>query len=195
MTDDDITKAHAEAVAEYVNTNGLNITQWQAYGRAPVAVLNAPETQEKDEIYTYESPKGYGLTYDLRQYTLGESDESDMYGKVEEGDTYSGTLLLVEKMSSMDPEAAMKDAMKQAGVSDAEITDASIGSDIACSRAEWQETLDDGRIFYYIGYCVPMDNDTLRIRLETTYQKGVNEMTMDDLEQLFAPMMESFHFN
>ncbi len=195
LTDEDLTEARAAAIADYVNTNGLHIDQWQDYGEAPVVVINAPEPPEEEEIYTFESPKGYGITYDLREFTLGTSDETDMYGKVEENEKYTGTFLVIEKVASTDTDAAMKEAMKQAGVTDAEITDATIGDGVACSTAQWQETLDDGRIFYYICYCVPMDDDVLRIRLETTYQEGVNEVTMDDLARMFAPMMDTFHLD
>ncbi len=193
LTDEDFTEARATAIAEYVNTNGLHIDQWQDALQPPVVVLNAPEPKETDEFYTFESPKGYSLTYDLREILLDE--KMDIYGKIDEDNPNTGTFLVVEKWTSADPETVLKDEMKKFNVTDAEITDATIGNDLACITTQFQLDQDNGESYYYIGYAIPMGDDTLCVWLETIYQEGVNEMTMDDLAQLFAPMLKSFHLN
>ncbi len=189
LTEDDLTAGRATAIAEYVNTNGLNILQWQDYCEAPVAVLNAPETPEEQEFYHYESPLGYALTYDLRAFTLRPSAESDMYGKVE--DSYTGTFMDIRKAASMDPAQALNKVISQSGASDVSVTETSIGDGITCSRAEWEEKLDDGRSFLYIGYGVPAGEDTIVLMLETTFEKGSNEITLEELDQIFASTLET----
>ena len=191
VTDEELNETRATAIAEYVNSNGLNILQWQDYGRLPVAVLNAPETPEEDQFYTFESSHGYGITYDLREFTLEPSDESDMYGKVE--DDFTGTLMVIKKVPSVDPATALQDASASAGVTDLNVTDASIGDDISCAKAEWEEKLDDGRSFLYVGYAVPSGDDSIVVLLESTYEKGTNEITLDGVDELFASTISTFH--
>lgn len=189
LTDDERMQARAEAIAGYVNTNGLNITQWQDYGWAPVSVLNAPPTPEEAQFYTYHSNLGYEVTYDLRELSLSRSDEEDMFGKVEENDT--GTLMVAEKADSINSDEVL---LAAAGLDadDIDISDAIIGDDIACRRAEWNEDLEDGRIFRYICYAVPLKEDILTIKLETTYEKGVSEMSLEDLEREFSSVLSTF---
>ncbi len=191
LTDDDIASCRATAIAEYVNTNGLNILQWQDYCQSPVSIINAPETPEEDEFYDYESPLGYGITYDLRAFSLHASNDSDMYGEV--SDTYTGTFMDVKKVTSTNPADALNDEISNSGVSDVTLADATIGDGITCSKAEWEEKLDDGRSFLYIGYAVPVGDDSIVVMLDGTYEKGTNEITLEGLEQLFASTLETFH--
>lgn len=193
LTDEDITACRATAIAEYVNTNGLNILQWQDYGKSPVAILNAPETPEEDQFYAYESPLGYGIAYDLRAFTLHASPESDLYGKVEED--YTGTFMDVKKVTSIDPVTALNNEISEKGASDVTVTDASIGDGVACSQAEWEEKLDDGRSFLYMGYAVPDGEDTLVLMMEITCEEGADENTAVELGQLFASTLATFHLD
>ena len=190
LSDEEVTAVRATAIAEYINTNGLYITQWQDYGRKPVTVLNAPETPEDEQFYDYKSSLGYEITYDLREFSVDESSDSDMFGKVEE--EYTGTFMVVQKAASGDAAAALTDAASESGISDVEITDAVIGDGIACSRAAWDEKLEDGRIFRYIGYSVSTDEDVLVLLLETTCEDGGNEMSEEELDQLFEDTLSTF---
>lgn len=189
LSDEEVTAVRATAIAEYINTNGLYITQWQDYGRKPVAVLNAPETPEDEQFYDYKSGLGYEITYDLREFSVNEDSDSDMFGKVEE--EYTGTFMVVQKAAG-DAAAALTDAASESGISDVEITDAVIGDGIACNRAAWDEKLEDGRIFRYIGYSVPTDEGALVLLLETTCEDGGNEMSAEELDQLFEYTLSTF---
>lgn len=187
LSEDELGQARATAIAEYVNANGLNITQWQNYGWAPVSVLNAPPTPEEAQLYTYHSAQGYEITYDLREFSLSKSDEDDMFGKVEKSDT--GTLMVIKKAGNADTDEALKAA---AEAEDIAISDAVIGDNIACRRTEWNEELEDGRIFRYICYAVPVDGDALTVKIETTYKEGVSELSMEDLEREFESVLSTF---
>ena len=190
LSDEEISEARAEAIAGYVNTNGLNITQWQDYGWEPVPVANAPETPEEAQLYDYQSPLGYQMTYDLREFSLNASDGEDMFGKVEQD--FTGTLMVVRKSESEEMDAALQAEAANANADDIAIEDAVIGDQLSCRRAEWNDELEDGRIFRYIGYAVPESDGILSILLETTYEEGGSEMSMSDLEDAFSDMVSSF---
>ncbi len=177
-----------EAVAEYVKANSLNITQWQDYGSAPVPVTGAKETPEEAQFYTYKSSLGYQLTFDLRELSLTTSEEDDMYGKVE--DTWTGTLMDFKKAESDDADAAINAALSDTGAKDLKGEDATLAG-IACRRAVYDETLEDGRIFRYICYNVNKNGNNITILLETTVEKGESGMSVEELDQFFAPTLET----
>ena len=181
-----------EAIAEYINTNGLNITQWQQSGHAPVAVLNAPDTPEEAQFYTFASPMGYKMTYDLREFTLSSCDEDDTYGAIEPDDVWTGTLMVVKKQEGSDTDAAIAAALSNTDASALKADDATIGSGIACRRAEYDEKLEDGRIFRYVCYAVPADGNVITVVIETTVEKGVSELSVEELEKKFESMLSTF---
>ena len=193
FSDEKIDMLREETIASYVNTNGLNITQWQDYGHAPKPVINAPDTPEEAQHYTFTSPIGYTMTYDLRDYSLQSTEEDDMYGKVEEG--FTGTLMVVKKHSGSDTEAAIEQALSGVGATDLEAADDTIGDSIPCRRAEYDEKLEDGRIFRYVCYAVPSGSDVITVLIETTVEKGVSEMSVEELKEEFKDMLASFTLN
>lgn len=188
-SDREIPGIREQAIADYINTNGLNITQWQDFGHLPVPVLNAPPTPEEAQFYHYVSKFGYEITYDLRALSLLASDEDDMYGTVEE--TWTGTLMVIEKQEESDADAAIAAALSDAGAGQLESTAATVNG-IECRRAVYDEQLDDGRIFRYICYAVPAGDQMFTIRLDTTWEAGVSEMTADDLDQVFESTLATF---
>ncbi|MCR5420460.1 MAG: hypothetical protein K6E98_05615 [Lachnospiraceae bacterium] len=177
-----------ENIAEYVSINNLNITQCQDYCWAPVAVKNAKETPETAQFYTFESPFGYQLTYDLRELSLMSSDEDDMYGKVEEEST--GTLMVIEKSEETNVDAAIKEALSHTNAENIKSEEAAVAG-IACHRAEYDETIEDGRIFRYVCYAISKDDGILTIRLETTVEQGVSELSVKELEEFFKPALDT----
>ncbi len=189
---DKIDALREQAIADYVNANGLNITQWQDYGHAPKAVLNAPPTADADQLYTAESPLGYKLTYDLREYSLSRTSGEDMYGKIEPEDVWTGTLMVVNKWPGYTADDAIAEVLSFTGAADLKSDDAAIGNGIACKRAAYDEKLDDGRIFRYVCYAVPAGNDIITVLIETTVEKGVSELSAEELEKTFEGMLSSF---
>ena len=181
-----------EAIAEYVNANALNITQWQQHGHSPRAVLNAPDTPEEAQFYRFSSPLGYEMTYDLREFTLSSDDESDVYGAIDKDDVWTGTLMAVRKTEGEDTDAAIAAALSGTDAKGLTAADATIGSGISCKRAEYDEKLEDGRIFRYVCYAVPADKGVITVTLETTVEKGVSELTVEELEKQFESTLSTF---
>lgn len=190
VPDNEIEDTREEAIAGYVNSNGLNITQWQDYSHDPVLVLNATGTPEEAQFYCYESPLGYQITYDLREFSLLASDEDDMYGKVRDNDT--STLMVIKKSEEKDADAAIGAVMSDFDEgTGGEIKDAKIG-DVTCRMAEYDEKLEDGRIFRYLCYAVPTDDEVLMVILETTCENEGSGMSAGELEDTFKNTLSTF---
>lgn len=193
ISDDDIRAEEEQCISQYVNSNSLGITQWQEFGKAPVAILNAPETPEDLQIYTFKSALDYEVTYDMRKITLSTiQDNGDMFGIVEDGDFYSGTFMVVNTSDETDLEKAVYTMAADSKPKDLEFTDATVGSGYTAKRTEFTEKLDDGREFRYIFYGVQKDNGVYTLKLSTTYEEGVSDIDFDQLEAIFADMLASF---
>ncbi len=193
LTEEEIEAKRTDAIAGYIKANSaLNITQWQDYGWEPEAIPGTA-TSEEAQFYTLSSDKGYSITYDLRAYSMSESSDSDMLGKVEED--YTGTFMLIRKSAKNDADEAINEVLAEMGAAASEITDAAIGNGLVARRTAWDENLDDGRIFRYICYAVPSDNSVLLVMLETTYEPGVNEMSLDDLDASFKPTLDTLRLD
>ncbi|HAG69181.1 MAG TPA: hypothetical protein DCL38_04325 [Lachnospiraceae bacterium] len=184
--------ARAEAIASYINTNGLNITQWQDHGKAPEPVLNAPDTPEAANFYTFKSDLGYQITYDLREYSHMFTGDEDIYGRIEPDDVWTGTLMSVEKTDGDDTDAAIASALSDTGAEGLTGTDAVIGDGISCKRAAYDEKLSDGRIFRYICYAVPAGGSVITVVIETTVEKGISELSAEELEKTFEATLQTF---
>ena len=190
--DSKLSSLQEEAIAGYVKANGLNITQWQGHGQAPKPVQGAAETPEEAQFYRYVSPLGYEMTYDLREFTLSSDDSGDLYGKVEDNDVWTGTLMAAGKSEGADTDAAIAKALSFTEASGLKGSDAAIGSGIACKRAEYDEKHEDGRIFRYVCYAVPAGNDVITVLIETTVEKGVSELSVEELEKVFESTLSTF---
>ncbi len=188
LVDSDGDIIRASEIAEYVKTNNLNITQWQDYGHAPVAIEGVDPTPEKAQFYSFESPLGYKMTYDLRELSL-LSSEDDLYGKV--GEDYSGTLMVIKKVDTTDADAALTEVLSNTDAGSVTGVDTEVAG-ISCRRVTYDEQLEDGRIFRYVCYAVDAGESTLVITLDTTVEKGVSEMSVEELEKFFEPTLSTF---
>lgn len=189
LYDEPLRKEREDAIAGYVNSNDLYITQFQDYGHLPVQINGAKETPEDAQFYDFKSKLGYSMTYDLRRYSVMSSDD-DLYGKVE--DEWTGTLMVVDKYDTKDADEAIAKSLEFSNAGKLESSDATIGDGIACKRAAYDETIEDGRIFRYVVYAVPVDDGALTVKIETTVEKGVSEMTVEELEEEFKSMLATF---
>lgn len=181
-----------QEIADYINANGLYITQWQDFGKAPVPVLNAPPTPDEENFYTHTSRLGYSVTYDLREFSYTDTGDDEIYGKIEPSDVWTGTLMNVKSVDTDDAKAAIADALSDTDTESFDITDAVIGDNISCKRAAHDEKLSDGRIFRYICYAVPAGEKTITISLNTTVEEGVSELTAEELEKTFEETLKTF---
>ncbi|MCR5748087.1 MAG: hypothetical protein K6G03_10300 [Lachnospiraceae bacterium] len=182
-----------KAISEYVNSNNLYITQWQDHSHAPIQIEGAKETPEEAQFYTFESPFGYQITYDLRILALGASDMDDMYSKVED-EPWSGTLMVIKKAEGGDADAALTAELSNTKAGSVKGEAAELAG-IPCSRVTYDEKLEDGRIFRYICYAVSANDNDIVIKLETTVEKGVSEMSVEELEKFFEPTLATFSMN
>ncbi len=191
FTDDERDEAADRAASDYINENHLYITERQSYGWPIKEISNTPGTPADAQFYTYQSPLGYSLTFDMRKLCLSEDMDSDSYGEVNSG-TYTGTLMIIKKSKAKDAEDAIKEEAKSSESEASDISSASIGDGIECKRGVWNVELEDGRIFRYICYAVPCDDGIMDVIIETTYEKGVSEMSTQDLDDYFAGTLASF---
>lgn len=181
-----------EAIANYINTNGLYITQWQEYGYAPKPVLNAPPTPEEENFYTHTSQMGYSLTYDLRKFSYRGDATGESYLKIEPDATWTGTSMNVNSFDTEDAGKAIAEALSFTDAESLDISDSVFGDNISCKRAVYDEDISDGRIFRYICYAVPAGDKTITIYLHTAVQEGVSELTVEELEKTFEETLKTF---
>ena len=181
-----------EAIANYINTNGLYITQWQEYGYAPKPVLNAPPTPEEENFYTHTSQMGYSLTYDLRKLSYRGDATGESYLKIEPDATWTGTSMNVNSFDTEDAGEAIAEALSFTDAKTFDISDSVIGDNISCKRAVYDEDISDGRIFRYICYAIPAGDKTITIYLHTAVQEGVSELTVEELEKTFEETLKTF---
>ncbi len=189
VSDEKLLEARETAIAEYINTNGLNITQWQDFSHDPVSVLNAPETPDEAQHYTYKSPLGYQITYDLREFSLLPSETDDMYSKIKDENT--ATLMVIKKGEGKDADESISKVLSDFDGGNSEIVDDKIGG-IACRRAEHDEKIEDGRIFRYVCYAVPAKDGVLTVLLEATVKDDASGMSAEELEKIFNGMLSTF---
>lgn len=181
-----------EEIADYINANGLYITQWQDFGKAPESVLNAPPTPEEENFYTHTSRLGYSLTYDLRNFSYSGDDTGESYLKIEPDATWTGTSMNINSFDTEDAKEAIAEALSFTDAESFDISDSVIGDNISCKRAVYDEDISDGRIFRYICYAVPAGEKTITIYLHTAVQEGVSELTVEELEKTFDETLKTF---
>lgn len=194
LSDEDIEKARVKSIEEYVTLNNLGITQWQDFGRAPEAIAGAT-TSDEDEMYTFKSNFDYEITYDLRKITLSSiGEEGDMFGRVESGDFYSGTFMVICTSAYSDPEKAVYENNTDINPKDLEFTDTTIGS-YPAKRAEWIERTDDGSEMRYVFYGIDVKETVITVKLSTTHSEKVPEMSIEELDEFFADTLATFKYN
>ena len=194
LSDEDIEKARVQSIEEYVTSNNLGITQWQDFGRAPEAIAGAT-TSDEDEMYTFKSNFDYEITYDLRKITLSSiGEEGDMFGRVESGDFYSGTFMVICTSAYSDPEKAVYENNTDISPKDLEFTDTTIGS-YPAKRAEWTEKTDDGSEMRYVFYGIDVKETVITVKLSTTHSEHVPEMSIEELDEFFADTLATFKYN
>ena len=194
LSDEDIEKARVQSIEEYVTSNNLGITQWQDFARAPEAIAGAT-TSDEDEMYTFKSNFDYEITYDLRKITLSSiGEEGDMFGRVENGDFYSGTFMVICTSAYSDPEKAVYENNTDISPKDLEFTDTKIGS-YPAKRAEWAEKTDDGSEMRYVFYGIDVTETVITVKLSTTHSDKVPEMSIEELDEFFADTLATFKYN
>ena len=117
-----------------------------------------------------------------------------MFVRVESGDFYSGTFMVICTSAYSDPEKAVYENNTDISPKDLEFTDTTIGS-YPAKRAEWTEKTDDGSEMRYVFYGIDVKETVITVKLSTTHSEHVPEMSIEELDEFFADTLDTFKYN
>lgn len=181
----------AEALANYINKNGLYITQYQSNGWAPVPVLNAPPTRDEDQIVDHVSNLSYTAQYDMRQMCFFEIDDSDTFCSVDSED-WNNFMIEISKKDGSDMDSVIKEVRSGADENEElERTEDVTFKDIeGCTVLMTKGPYDDGDKVY-VSYFVPGKDSILVIDITSDYSSDEKkQMATDSIIENFLGNME-----
>lgn len=181
----------AEALANYINKNGLYITQYQEFGWAPVPVLNAPPTRDEDQIVDHVSNLSYTAQYDMRQMCFFEIDDSDTFCSVDSED-WNNFMIEISKKDGSDMDSVIKEVRSgSAENEELERTEDVTFKDIeGCTVLMTKGPYDDGDKVY-VSYFVPGKDSILVIDITSDYSSDEKkQMATDSIIENFLGNME-----
>ena len=181
----------AEALANYINKNGLYITQYQSNGWAPVPVLNAPPTRDEDQIVDHVSNLSYTAQYDMRQMSFFEIDDSDTFCSVDSED-WNNFMIEISKKDGSDMDSVIKEVRSGSDENEElERTEDVTFKDIeGCTVLMTKGPYDDGDKVY-VSYFVPGKDSILVIDITSDYSSDEKkQMATDSIIENFLGNME-----
>jgi hypothetical protein len=181
----------AEALANYINKNGLYITQYQSNGWAPVPVLNAPPTRDEDQIVDHVSNLSYTAQYDMRQMCFFEIDDSDTFCSVDSED-WNNFMIEISKKDGSDMDSVIKEVRSGSDENEElERTEDVTFKDIeGCTVLMTKGPYDDGDKVY-VSYFVPGKDSILVIDITSDYSSDEKkQMATDSIIENFLGNME-----
>lgn len=188
---DERDKYLAEALANYINRNGLYITQYQSNGWAPVPVLNAPPTRDEDQIVDHVSNLSYTAQYDMRQMSFFEIDDSDTFCSVDSED-WNNFMIEISKKDGSDMDSVIKEVRSVSDENEElERTEDVTFKDIeGCTVLMTKGPYDDGDKVY-VSYFVPGNDSILVIEITSDYSSDEKkQMATDSIIENFLGNME-----
>ena len=182
----------AEALANYINKNGLYITQYQEFGWAPVPVLNAPPTRDEDQIVDYVGNFAYTTQFDMREICSLEAEDTDAFVNVESDDRNEFMIEIYRKEGS-DMDSVIKDLRSHLADEDADLerTEDVTFKDIeGCIVLVSKGPYEDGDQVY-TNYLVPRDDGIFVVKISSTYSSDEDkQMATDAIIEEFLGNME-----
>ena len=182
----------AEVLANYINKNGLYITQYQEFGWAPVPVLNAPPTRDEDQIVDYVGNFAYTTQFDMREICSLEAEDTDAFVNVESDDWNEFMIELYRKEGS-DMDSVIKDLRSHLADEDADLerTEDVTFKDIeGCIVLVSKGPYEDGDQVY-TNYLVPRDDGIFVVKISSTYSSDEDkQMATDAIIEEFLGNME-----
>ena len=104
-------EVRTQYIADYVLQNDLPFTQYQDYGWDPVHIPGTPETPESAQIIRLVSPMGWGIDYDLREFShdiaYGELEMLTGVGELQ------GVSIYFERYTDTDVESVLAEQERQ----------------------------------------------------------------------------------
>lgn len=186
ITSDDINQARLRSVSDYVNWNGLNITQMQDFGWKPVALIDAPETAEADQIVHYTSALGYALDYDLRLFSyISFGDNEEGFAGV---DALEGISLDVQRREGENADAVAQSLSE--GLDRPVIENATIGEDNLAALCVRDAALRDGVVKR--AYMVTANDGCLVITVSNTYYAEEGDPVVEGGVAALEALLDSF---
>lgn len=179
--------AKLDSLRDYAMSNGLNITQYQVHGSAPVAIPGMPATAEEDQIIHWESNLGYSIDYDLRLLSFSGFDTSSegLWG-VED---LSGCSLRVHRYWDQSRESVL--ALVEQGLIEPVCESAVIGADDIEATLVRDGSLDNGVM--KVSYIIPIESeDWLVVSVSNTYFSFPNGQIVSGADTVLLHTLESF---
>lgn len=186
ITSDDINQARLRSVSDYVNWNGLNITQMQDFGWKPMALVNAPETAVADQIVHYSSALGYALDYDLRLFSyISFGDNEEGFAGV---DALEGISLDVQRREGENADAVAQSLSEE--LNRPVIENATIGEDNLAALCVRDAALRDGVVKR--AYVVTVKDGCLVVTVSNTYYAEEGDPVVEGGVAALEALLASF---
>ena len=186
ITSDDVNEARLQSVSDYVNWNGLKITQIQDFGWKPVALINAPETAEADQIVHYTGTLGYALDYDLRLFSyISFGDNEESFAGV---DALEGISLDVQRSEGENADAVAQSLSEE--LNRPVIENVTIGEDNLAALCVRDAVLRDGVVKR--AYVVAINDGCLVVTVSNTYYAEEGDLVVEGGEAALETLLASF---
>ena len=189
ISSDDVNQARLQSVSDYVNWNGLNITQMQDFGWKPMALVNAPETAVADQIVHYSGALGYALDYDLRLFSyISFGDNEEGFAGV---DALEGISLDVQRREGENADAVAQSLSEE--LNQPVIENATIGEDNLAALCVRDAALRDGVVKR--AYVVTVRDGCLVVTVSNTYYAEEGDTVVEGGEAALETLLDSFRLD
>lgn len=186
ISSDDVNEARLRSVSDYVNWNGLNITQMQDFGWKPVALINAPETAETDQIVHYTGALGYALDYDLRLFSyISFGDNEEGFAGV---DALEGISLDIQRREGENAGAVVQSLSEE--LNRPVIENVTIGEDNLAALCVRDAALRDGVVKR--AYVVAINDGCLVVTVSNTYYAEEGDPVVEGGVAALETLLDSF---
>ena len=181
-----------QALSDYVNHNGIYITQYQHYGWPPVSIINAPPTRDEDQQIYYVSNLAYTAQYDMRQMCSDETGSADMFSNID-SDEWNDFLIEVYKEEGTDIDAAIQNIRSNLYDESADLNrtdDTSFLGHTGCTSLVSVSPYKEGD-HVYVNYIVPRDDGLFVVKISSIYSEDeAKQMATDAIIEAFLGSME-----
>ena len=181
-----------QALSDYVNHNGIYITQYQHYGWPPVSIINAPPTRDEDQQIYYVSNLAYTAQYDMRQMCSDETGSADMFSNID-SDEWNDFLIEVYKEDGTDIDAAIQNIRSNLYDESADLNrtdDTSFLGHTGCTSLVSVSPYKEGD-HVYVNYIVPRDDGLFVVKISSIYSEDeAKQMATDAIIEAFLGSME-----